>query len=161
MSVPPSFRVILTFAAVTLLCGCAHLSNSWVTPGVNLVGIKPAGAGLDHQAFVVSLNVNNPNNRPLPIEAATYKLEVEGREIATGTSRLETQIPAYAEGVVDLSVHTETAELIEKLSALTNAADRWGYLFSGTLDLAGGYVPVPFCYQGEVDAGRIMSGLMP
>jgi LEA14-like dessication related protein len=152
---------LLLTLLITLLAGsCTYVTKPWVTPGVNLVGIRPAEMTFERQRFIVSLRVNNPNDRTLPIQGASYRLEVEGRELANGSGSLDEQIPAYGEGVVDLEVNTDLRDLIRSAPALAMAGGRWGYRISGVLRLAGGYVPVPFRYSGEVEASDILRRLM-
>ncbi len=161
MPYQPRFSLILSAAAVALLVGCSHLTKSWVTPGVTLISIRPVQMSVDQQTVIVSLNVNNPNDRALPIRGATYKLEVEGIEVGSGASSLDKQIPAFDEGVVDVSVNTNLAGLIASLPPSKFSGEKWSYEVSGVLDLAVGYIPaVPYRYSGEVEAGLIISRLL-
>jgi LEA14-like dessication related protein len=153
-------RVLLSLLVPLFAGACAYISTPWITPGVNLAGIRPAQLTVEEQTFIVSLRVNNPNDRRLPIKGASYRLELEGREIANGAGRLDEQIPAYGEGIVDLEVNTNLIDLVRSAPALLMTGGRWDYKISGVLKLAGGYVPVPFRYSGEVESSQILSRLM-
>lgn len=153
-------RFILFLAAVELSAGCSYTTKPWLTPGINLVGIRPARMTAEQQTLVISLNVNNRNGRALPIIGATYNLEVEGHEIANGASSLHKQIPAFDEGIVDVAVSTNLMDRVESFPDLSFTDGKWSYRISGVLQLADGYLPVPFNYSGEVEASQVMSRLM-
>jgi hypothetical protein len=70
------------------------------------------------------------------------------------------QIPAFSEGVVDVAVNTSLLNLIQNVPALAFSGGMWHYKISGILELAGGYIPVPFQYSGEVDSSQIIGHLM-
>lgn len=160
MPCSPLARLVPLLAAVVLLAGCANLTKPWITPGVTLVGIRPAQMTAEKQTFIVSLNVNNPNDRTLPIKGAAYNLEVEGHEIANGAGSLDKQIPPFDEGVVDVEVNTSLMDLTRTVPALAFTGGKWSYKISGVLKLAGGYLPIPFRYSGEVETAQIINQLM-
>jgi len=160
MSRPSLIRLFSFLIVLVLIGGCSHVTKSWITPGVTLTGIRPVQMTAERQTFILSLNVNNPNDRSLPIKAATYRLEVEGHEIADGTGNVDKQIPAFGEGAVDVEVHTSLLDLSRSIPALALTGGSWNYEISGILKLAGGLIPVPFRYSGEVEAAQIMGRLM-
>jgi len=48
-------------------------------------------------------------------------------------------------------------DLVRKVPELAlTGGGRWDYRISGILKLAGGYLPVPFSYGGEVEAADLM-----
>jgi len=71
-----------------------------------MAGFHPGEFTPNRQTFIVSLKVKNPNDHTLPINGATYALELEGHEIANGSGDLDRQIPAFGEDVVDVEVNT-------------------------------------------------------
>jgi len=74
-----------------------------------MAGFRPGEFTPNRQTFIVSLKVKNPTDRTLPINGATYALELEGHEIANGSGDLDRQIPAFGEEVVDVEVNTQLA----------------------------------------------------
>jgi len=154
------------FSALLLLLvlsGCAQLTQltePWISPEVSMAGFRPGEFTPDRQTFIVSLKVKNPNDRTLPIKGATYALEVEGHEIANGGGDLDRQIPAFGEEVVDVEVNTQLFDLARKVPELALTGGSWDYRISGILKLAGGYLPVPFNYGGEVEAADLMQLMM-
>jgi LEA14-like dessication related protein len=153
-------RNVILLLAPLLAAGCAYVTKPWITPGVNLVGVRPGQMDVDEQSFIVSLRVNNPNARTLPIKGASYSLALEGLEIANGSGVLDRQIPAHGEDVVDVEVNADLMDLLRSAPALVLSGGRWDYEISGVLQLAGGYLPVPFRYSGDVDAAQLVSRLM-
>jgi len=126
-----------------------------------MAGFRPGEFTPNRQTFIVSLKVKNPNDRTLPINGATYALELEGHEIANGSGDLDRQIPAFGEEVVDVEVNTQLLDLLRKVPELAlTGGGRWDYRISGILKLAGGYLPVPFSYDGEVEAADLMRLMM-
>ncbi len=58
-------------------------------------GMRVKEFTLARQTFVVTLVVRNPNDRPLPITAMSYRIQIEGSEAAQGASVLDRQAPAF------------------------------------------------------------------
>jgi LEA14-like dessication related protein len=160
MAESPIMRPIPMLAVVALFTGCSSVTKPWITPGITLVDIRPALISAEQQTFVLSLNVNNPNARTLPIKGVTYNLLLEGHEIANGGGRLNEQIPPFDEGIVDVEVSTSLMDLFGTVSSLALSGGKWNYEISGVLEVAGGYLPVPFRYRGEIEATQIISRLM-
>jgi LEA14-like dessication related protein len=160
MAESPMMRLVPMLAALALAAGCSYVTKPWITPGVTLVGIRPAQMTAQRQTFIVILNVNNPNDRTLPIKGATYNLRLEGHEIASAAGSLDEQIPSFDEGVVDVEVNTNLIDLLGTVPTLAVSGGEWSYEISGVLELANGYLPVPFRYRGEVEAARITSRLL-
>jgi LEA14-like dessication related protein len=156
----PLARLVLLLAAFVLPIGCSYVTKPWITPGVTLVDFRPASITAEQQTFIVRLNVVNPNDRTLPIKGATYKVELDDHEVAKGAGELDEQIPAFGEGVVDVAVITDLLSLVRNVPVSAISDRRWSYRISGILELAGGYVPVPFLYSGEVETSQILSSLM-
>jgi LEA14-like dessication related protein len=75
-------------AALALtLSGCSMFGQHRVQPEVALAGLRMGpGDGL-HQTLLVDLVITNLDASPLKLNALTYRVWVEGRELATGTSR--------------------------------------------------------------------------
>jgi len=154
---PYLFSVLLL---LLVLSSCTQLTEPWTSPEVSMAGFRSGEFTQDRQTFIVSLKVKNPNDRTLPVKGATYALEVEGHAIANGGGELDRQIPAFGEEVVDIEVNTELLDLVRKMPELALTGGRWDYRISGILKLAGGYLPVPFNYGGEVEAADLMRLMM-
>jgi LEA14-like dessication related protein len=147
--------------AVLLVVGCASVTESWETPEVALVGLQPTAIGFERQSFIARLRITNPNDRTLPIQRMTYRLSVEGNEIANGAGELDRQIPAFGEETVDVEVNSNLLDLLSKLPVLALQNDSLEWTISGTVGVLGGMLPLPYRYSGEIDPRALMSALRP
>ena len=148
---------VCAWLAVLLLAiaGCAGLAQPWEAPEVMVTSLSPEHIGLDEQSLLVGLRIKNPNDRTLPINAMTYKLWLEGDQIAQGGGKLERQIPAFGEESVEVSVTGSAATLLRKLPALALQSRPWQYKITGTVTVAG-VVPLPYRYTGEMDPQKLV-----
>lgn len=120
-----------------------------------MTSLRPQQIGLEEQTLLVGLRIRNPNDRTLPINAMTYRLWLDGEEIAAGGGALERQIPAFGEEQVEVSVTANAARLAARLPLLALRRDPWPYRISGTVTVAG-VVPIPYRHSGEIDPQRLL-----
>ncbi|WP_295401585.1 LEA type 2 family protein [uncultured Thiocystis sp.] len=151
--------IALLVLIVSLLPGCASLTESWKAPEVALIGLQPKELGLTRQVFIATLAVKNPNDRTLPIKAMTYRLALEGQEVAEGGGALERQIPAFGETTVDVEVIGSLLGLLQQLPALALQDRPLNWTIAGTATLAGGLITLPYRYSGQIDARTLMAGV--
>jgi LEA14-like dessication related protein len=135
--------------------GCAGVTRPWLAPEVALVSLKPQQVTLQEQSFLVGLRIKNPNDRMLPIKAMTYRLSLEGTEIAGGGGKLERQIPAFGEEAVEVSVTGSAATLAGMLPGLMLKSQPLRYRVAGTVTVAG-VLPIPYRYTGEIDPQTLL-----
>ena len=55
-------------------------------PNVSVISIEMVSANLLQQRFAVKLNIQNPNDRELPVRGLHTELHVGGQQIASGVS---------------------------------------------------------------------------
>lgn len=138
-----------------LLFGCA--STDWESPNVNLVGIKYMGGKMFEQRFLVTLNVQNPNNRALPIEGVTVNLEIEGQDVAEGVNRSDKEIPPFGDDEVNLILTTNLfkgARVV--LELMKSQQPTFDYAVSGSMHTGGALsVKVPFSSEGTLDISNL------
>jgi hypothetical protein len=157
-SVRPFARLgCAAFLGVALLAGCASLTKPWLSPEVSLVGLQPKELGLARQVFVATLAVRNPNDRTLPIKAMTYRLKLDGKELAEGGGALERQIPAFGESTVDVEVVGSLLGLAQYLPAFAARQGPLDWTVSGTATIADGFLTLPYWYSGQVDPQELLS----
>jgi LEA14-like dessication related protein len=142
-------------AVVLLLSACASLTQDWKSPEVQLRSVTPERIGLAGQTLRVGLDIHNPNDRTLPIKAMTYKLSLEGTQVAEGGGKLERQIPAGGTESVEVSVVSNAAAALGLLPTLALKSEPIGYRISGTVTVAG-VLPIPYRYSGKVDPQDLM-----
>ncbi|TVQ85617.1 MAG: Water stress and hypersensitive response domain-containing protein [Chromatiaceae bacterium] len=151
--------LMLLSAWASTLPGCATLSRPWLAPEVSLRSLAPQEIGAERQTLLLGLRIDNPNDRPLPIRAMTYRLAVEGQELASGASTLERQIPANGSGDAQVSVNLDAAALARQLPTLALAGRPLRYRLSGTATV--GLLPLPFQHSGEIDPQELLRAAMP
>jgi hypothetical protein len=152
-----SARIVVTALALLLAAGCATLTEPWQAPEVTPLGLRVAELGPLRQVFVVTLAVTNPNDRTLPIKAMTYRLTLEGKELAQGSSRLERQIPALGEESVEVEVAANLLGVVPQLPALALQGRPLDWTIAGTLTIADGLLTLPYRYSGQVDAADLLA----
>ncbi|NEX20070.1 LEA type 2 family protein [Thiorhodococcus mannitoliphagus] len=145
------------------LVGCGSLQPSWEAPEVTLAAVRLQELGVMRQVFVLTLAVRNPNDRALPVEAISYRLQLEGREIASGQSRFERQIPPHAEAQIEVDLIADLVLLAQRLPALLRSDRPLEWALSGTVTLAGGWVRLPYRRSGRLDPAELaaQTGLAP
>jgi LEA14-like dessication related protein len=141
------------------LAGCAGLVEGWRAPEVSLTGLRVKELSLGHQTFLATLAVRNPNDRALPIESLTYAIELEGQELATGSSRLERPIPAFGESQVETQAQGSLLGVAQYLPVLAVKEGPIAWRVSGKALVAGLPVALPFSRSGQVDADRLLGAL--
>jgi LEA14-like dessication related protein len=139
---------------VVLLAGCAGLTQSWQAPEVSVLSIVPEEIGLERQRLRVGLRLRNPNDRMLPVKAMSYRLSLQGVELATGGGRLERQIPAFGETETEVLLDADAAALARMLPTLALGAGPWSYRIAGTATVAG-VIPIPYRYTGSIDPSGV------
>ncbi|HSO84432.1 LEA type 2 family protein [Thiocapsa sp.] len=145
---------------LSLAAGCASLTAPWTAPEVALLGAQPKLLGLDRQSFLVNLGVKNPNDRALPIKGLSYRVQVEGQDLADGSSELARLIPAGGTEQVDVEVNSSLLGLMPSLSGLLLTKDTLAWTVSGIayVDAAGVRLPVPYRHSGTISPAALLSG---
>ncbi len=140
-----------------LISGCASLTKSWIAPEVALAGLRIKELSLVRQVFVVTLTVRNPNDRTLPIKALTYRITLEGNELAQGSSQLDRQIPPLGTALADVEVAGSLLGITRQLPALALKDRPLDWTVSGTASLANGLLPLPFRWSGRIDPKMLLN----
>lgn len=153
--------------AVVLLClpgllgGCTSLMRPWQAPEVKLLGLRAKELTLERQVFIATLAVRNPNDRTLPIKAMTYRLSLEGEQVAEGGGAFERQISAFGEQQAEVEVVGSLVGLAPRLAVLALQDRPLGWTLSGTASIADGLLSLPYRYSGEVDARALLARVKP
>ena len=146
---------VRTLAFVTLLTGmtaCSSMAPKIETPRLTIVKVAMTSGDIFSQNFLVSLNVQNPNDRELPIKGIEYKLFLQGDSFAEGTNGRAFTIPANGETDFDMTVRTNFVSSIGRLLTRLNGKTTVEYVFEGKVRLDAGMIrTVPFQESGTVD----------
>ncbi len=81
--------LLVGLSGCSWFCGETLLSPEMAISGLNM---RP-GSGMS-QAALIELTITNPNNKALELDAFTYRIRLQGRDLASGTIRDHLSIPA-------------------------------------------------------------------
>jgi LEA14-like dessication related protein len=104
--------VILTLC----LGACSLLAPKFNRPNISVVSVELRGGNLLQQNFAVKLNIQNPNDRTLPVSGVRVELTVGGEQIATGVSDRAVVIPANGDSDFDMTIKANVALALLKLA---------------------------------------------
>lgn len=144
--------VALLLAAVFLIGGCtaSRLYNA-VAPSVAVSNFSVNRVTFAQQAFTVALKVSNPNPFALPITGIDYVVHVNGQEVADGATRKSFTLPANGTRIVRLSVVGDFLDALRMFQRWRKSGDnKLSYRVSGTVQLAGVPIRLPFTYADAV-----------
>lgn len=79
------------------------------------------GGNFLQQSFAVKLNIQNPNDRALPVQGLHVELNVGGEQIASGVSDRAVVVPAHGESEFDMTITANLALALLKLADKANS----------------------------------------
>jgi len=92
------------FLSLCLLTACASTGDILSAPNVRLHNIEVTDLDFSGQTFVLGFDVTNPNPFPLPIQAVSYGVELDGYRFASGATRGGFTVPASGDAEFTISV---------------------------------------------------------
>jgi LEA14-like dessication related protein len=135
-----------------MLVGCSALGPKLETPRLTIINASMTSGDIFSQNFLVHLNVQNPNDRDLPIKGIEYKLFLQGDSFAEGTSSRSFTVPANGETEFDMTVRTNFVSSVGRLLTRLNGKKKVEYIFEGKVMLSSGMIrSIPFQESGTVD----------
>ena len=105
-------KSVLAVVVCVVLSACAP---KLTPPNVSVLSVEMQGGNLMQQNFGVKLNVQNPNDRALPIKSLHAELSVGGDQIATAVSDHSFVVPPLGESEFDMTVKANLALALLKL----------------------------------------------
>jgi LEA14-like dessication related protein len=149
---PSTPRARLAALLVALgLAACAALAPHYDRPQLAVVGVELESAQLLTQRFRVRIRVINPNDHPLPIQAISFTIELEGDRFGVGATAAAFTIPARGEGSFDALVTTDLATaLVKVLPKLKDGAPPVAYRLAGEVTTELPFLrSIPFDQKGS------------
>jgi LEA14-like dessication related protein len=128
---------LLKIIALTLALGaCSLMAPKFNRPNVTVISIQMRSGNLLQQNFAVKLNIQNPNDRALPVRGLHTELNVGGQQIASGVSDRAVIVPAFGESEFDMTITANLAVALLKLADKANQhADSIDYDLSGEANI--------------------------
>lgn len=102
-------RASLGIAAAALLSACAVFAPQFARPDLSVVDVRLLGGNLFQQNFRVTLDIQNPNDRALPVEHVSANLVMDGEQIASGATSRAFIVPARGRTRFDMIVAADMA----------------------------------------------------
>jgi LEA14-like dessication related protein len=116
-----------------LLVALSGCSPKFEKPNLSVVGIEMKGGNLLQQNFLVKFQIQNPNDRSLPVSGLHADLTVGGDRIASGVSNRAFVVPPMGQSEFDMTI---TANVALALLKMTNQhTDSIDYEVTGAASL--------------------------
>ncbi len=150
------YQIGLIAAATLCLAACAPKFNR---PTVSVVNIEMRGGNLLQQNFAVKLNVQNPNDRSLPVKGLHVELNVGGEQLASGASDRAFVVPAFGESEFDMTIKSNLAAALLTLADKMNQhADTIEYELTGAASIDLPFLSnLPFHQRGTLPLQGIVT----
>lgn len=131
-------RRVLVLLVFWTLSSCSLFRNDFMAPDVAMAGLRLGqGDGL-YQTLLIDLVLSNPNASELKLNAISYRVKVDGRDLASGSSREPLTLPAG--GTAKYTVPA-TISLMSSFGfvrdLLTKPKNKVGYELTATLEPSG------------------------
>ena len=120
-------------AFVLCLTACSAMAPKLAVPKLALVTVAMTSADIFNQQFLVRVNVQNPNDRELPITGIDYKLFLEGDSFSEGVSNKPFTVPAQGDIDFDMVVRTNFVSGAARLMSRLHGRDQVQYVVEGKI----------------------------
>jgi LEA14-like dessication related protein len=112
-------RLIPTWLILALsvwTTACSLFAPKFERPNLSLVSIELVGGNLLRQNLVVRLNIDNPNDRALPVSSVHVELMAGGERVASGVSSQSFVVPSHGATQFDMNITADAAMALVILS---------------------------------------------
>jgi LEA14-like dessication related protein len=119
-----------------IAAACSLVAPKFERPEVSVVSIELLSGSLFQQNFLVKLNIQNPNDRALPVTGMHAELNVAGERLASGVSNRPFVVPAQGTTQFDMTITANMALALLKLSQRAdNHSDSIDYDMTGSASI--------------------------
>jgi len=122
-------RVLL---CLLMLCAAA-CAPKFERPVLTVSSVELQSGNLFQQSFLVKFQVQNPNNRELPVQGLHAELDVGGQRIASGVSNRAFVVPPMGQSEFDMTITANMAAAVLQLA--NRHADSIDYEVTGAANL--------------------------
>lgn len=129
---------------------CSLVAPHFERPILTVAGIELVGGNLLQQNFLVKFNVQNPNDRALPVTGLHAELNVLGERVASGSIDRAFVVPAQGSSQFDMTIRASLAMVLFKLKQSTDkGSDDIDYELTGAAGIDLPFLrEVPFQQRG-------------
>jgi LEA14-like dessication related protein len=130
-------RTPLLFIGWSLcLAACALVTPKFERPALSVAGVELVSGNLLQQQFRVKFNIQNPNDRALPVSGLRASLSVGGEHVAEGRNDRAFLVPAKGDADFDMMITANMALALVKLAnKMDQHADSIDYDLSGAASI--------------------------
>jgi LEA14-like dessication related protein len=101
---------------LVLMLSTAACTPKFERPNLSVVSIEMQSGNLLRQNFQVKFQIQNPNDRALPVSGLHAELNVGGERIASGVSNQPFVVPPQGQSEFDMTITANMALALLKLS---------------------------------------------
>jgi LEA14-like dessication related protein len=129
---------------------CSLVAPHFENPILSVAGIELVGGNLLQQNFLVKFNIQNPNNRALPVTGLHAELSVLGKRVASGIVDRAFVVPAQGSSQFDMTINANLALVLLNLKASADQrSDDIDYELTGVASIDLPFLrEVPFRQRG-------------
>jgi len=112
---------MLKWTRLTLLgfvvwtAGCSLLTPKFERPTLSVASVQMVSGNLFQQNFLVTFDIQNPNDRVLPVTSLHAELNVGGDRFASGVTNRSFVVPAHGATQFDMTITANMAMALLKL----------------------------------------------
>jgi LEA14-like dessication related protein len=107
---------ILKGLLLVSMLSTAACTPKFERPNLSVVSIEMQSGNLLRQNFQVKFQIQNPNDRALPVSGLHAELNVGGEQIASGVSNQPFVVPPQGQSEFDMTISANMALALLKLS---------------------------------------------
>jgi LEA14-like dessication related protein len=107
---------ILKGLLLVSMLSTAACTPKFERPNLSVVSIEMQSGNLLRQNFQVKFQIQNPNDRALPVSGLHAELNVGGEQIASGVSNQPFVVPPQGQSEFDMTITANMALALLKLS---------------------------------------------
>ncbi len=138
---------VLAVALLSVLSGCATLENQFKQPEVSLGDARITSMSLQDAQLAFDVDVKNPNSIGLSLKGLTYTLQVQGKQLFSGTHSDRFEINGNSTSRVTLPFTLRYDDVLGTIMALRDNKEL-SYQISGEADF--GWIRLPYSKSGTI-----------
>jgi LEA14-like dessication related protein len=111
---------LMLLTVLMLSTACSLIAPKFERPVLTVVSVQMVSGNLLQQNFLVTFDVQNPNDRALPVTSLHAELTVSGDRFASGVSNRSFVVPAHGDTQFDMTITANMALALLKLTQKSN-----------------------------------------